>query len=124
MAAPGIKVEGAKRLRRDLKRMGEDLDDLKAVNAAVAAFVAQAAQPRTPRRTGALASTLRGNRGVSRAVVMAGKARTPYPWFVHAGTVSQAAQPWISEAAQDTEPRWVAMYRAGVEQAAARVKGA
>lgn len=120
-----VRVDGARKLRRELKRMGEDLDDLKAVNAAVAAFVATAAAGAAPRRTGALAGTVRGNRAVSRATVSAGRAAVPYAGPVHWGWPARniAPQPFISEVAQGTEAQWVDMYRRGVEEAIGKVRG-
>ena len=125
MAGKGsVKVDGARRLRRDLKKAGDDLSDLKAVHASVASYVAQVAAARTPRRTGRLSSTVRGNRAASKAVVMAGRASVPYAIYVHWGTVSQSRQPWVSEAAVDSEPRWTAVYSDGIQRITDRVRGA
>ena len=122
----GVKVEGAARLRRTMRRAGADLEDLKAVNAAVAALVAGRAATRAPVRSGALAASVRGNRAAATASVRAGRAAVPYAGPIHWGWPLRgiAADPFIAATAQDTEPVWVAMYRDGVEQAIAKVEGA
>lgn len=119
-----VDVEGVYNLRRGLKRMGDDLEDLKDVNQAVAGLVAQVATATAPRRTGTLAGTVRGNRAASKAVITAGRASVPYAVFVHWGTASMSRQPWVSEAASDTEPRWLALYQDGMQKAADKVRGA
>lgn len=126
MAGAGVKVEGGRQLRRTLKRAGADLDDMKAVNAAVAQMVAAAAAAAAPHRTGALASTVRGNRAQSRATVSAGRAKVPYAGPIHWGWPARgiAGQPFIADTAQATEPRWTAMYAQGVERIISKVEGA
>ena len=124
MARNRVDVRGVANLRKGLRKMGDDLSDLKDVNAAVGRLVAQVAQTTAPHRSGALAGSVRSNRAASRAVVMAGRASVPYAVFVHWGTRSQARQPWVAEAASDTEPRWLALYQDGMQRAADKVKGA
>lgn len=123
--AVSLEVEGLKRLRKDLRAMGDDLSDLKDVNASVAQLVAARASARAPRRSGRLAASVRGNRALSRATVLAGKAAVPYAGPVHWGWPSHgiAANPFMSEAAQETEPVWVELYRRGIEKATEKVAG-
>lgn len=126
MTTVGLKVEGAKQLRAALKAAGEDLTDLKDVNAEVAALVAQAAAARAPHRTGRLASTVRGNRAAGRATVQAGRAAVPYAGPIHWGWPRRriAAQPWVAQTAQDLEPRWVEIFTNGVQTLLDRITGA
>jgi len=119
-----VRVDGLDRLRKTMKRAGADLDDLKNANAAVATMVAGVAASRAPRRTGALAGTVRGNRAQRKAQVLVGKKAVPYGIFVHEGTTHVPARPFASEAAQATEPRWVAMYRAETVRIVATIRGA
>lgn len=120
-----LEVEGLKRLRKDLRAMGDDLSDLKDVNAQVAQLVAARAASRAPRRTGRLAASVRGNRALSRATVLAGRSAVPYAGPIHWGWPSHGIEgnPFMSEAAQETEPVWVELYENGIEKATAKVAG-
>jgi hypothetical protein len=119
------RIEGVRQIRATLKRAGSDLDDLKVANASAAATVAAAAVAAAPRRTGALASSVRGNRAVGKAVVMAGRAAVPYGGPIHWGWPARniAANPFVSTAAQATEAVWTAAYAADVQRALDRVRG-
>ena len=121
----GIRVEGAAELRRTLKRAGEDLSDLKTAHSAAAQIVAGRGRGTAPRRTGTLAASVRGSGTATAAVVRAGGARVPYAGPIHWGWPSRGitAQPWLSEAATDTETVWVAGYERDVERILDRVKG-
>lgn len=105
--------------------MGDDLTDLKDVNASVAQLVATRAEQRAPRRSGRLAASVRGNRAVSRATVLAGRATVPYAGPIHWGWPKRGieAQPFMTEAAQETEPVWIELYEAGIDRATDRVAG-
>lgn len=105
--------------------MGDDLAELKAATARVSAFIASRAVPAAPRRTGKLAGTIRGNKSLSRATVMAGGAATPYAGPIHWGWPSRGieAQPFIAETAQDTEPQWLDFYMSDIEKAVDNVAG-
>jgi len=120
-----VKVDGLPRLRRALRDAGREVADLKAANAAAAALVAAAAAARAPRRSGRLAATLRGNRAVGRATVLAGGASVPYAAPIHWGWAARGieAQPFVSEAAQATEAAWVAAYLTDIERVVDSVGG-
>lgn len=123
---PGVKIHGSRKLRASLKRAGADLDDMKAVNAAIAAMVAAKAAARAPKRSGDLAASVRGNRAVSKATISAGRARVPYAGPIHWGHPARGiqAQPFVADTAADTEPQWTQLYYQGVQQILASVKGA
>lgn len=78
MAKITVEVEGLRGLVRDLTDAGVEVDDLKDVFAAVAAEAAATALDFTPKKSGALRASIRGNRAKDRAVVTFGKARVPY----------------------------------------------
>lgn len=126
MPSQGVRVEGARQLRRDLKRAGIELESLKAAHDEAARFVAARAKIAAPRRTGALASTMRGAGTKGRASVRAGYARTPYGPAIHWGWPARniAAQPWVSDTAQRTEPHWVLIYRQAVSALLDTIEGA
>lgn len=73
-----VQVEGLRELVRDLERAGVDLDDLKDAIGRISAEGAETAQGHTPRRSGKLAGTVRGNRAKNKAQVTIGTARVPY----------------------------------------------
>ena len=109
-----------------MKAAGVELAELKAVHSRVAAMVAQRASSTAPRRTGRLASTVRGNKAAARATVMAGRASVPYANPIHWGWPARgiAAQPWMSDAATDTESQWLQVFEAGIRQAIDQIEGA
>ena len=119
MAAPSYTVEGLPQLRRALRQLVGNVDDLKAANAAVAALVAAAASSRAPRRSGRLAGSVRGNRAVGRASVMAGGAAMPYAGPIHYGWPARGIEgtPFVVDAAQATEATWLPLYEADVRRA-------
>jgi hypothetical protein len=126
MAAAGVQIVGAKRLRRTLKAAGIELEDLKAANAAVASLVAQAAAGRAPKRTGRLAASVRGNRAQARATVLAGRASVPYAGPIHWGWPRRGikANPFLADTAAALEPAWIAIYTREVEKAINKIEGA
>lgn len=125
MPAPIVKVDGLPRLRAALRAAGHDVADLKDANAAAAALVASTAASRAPRRSGRLASTVRGNRAVGRATVLAGGAAVPYAGPIHWGWPARGieAQPFMSNAATDTESTWLPLYAAELQRIADRAGG-
>jgi hypothetical protein len=121
----GVRVEGARELRSTLKRAGENLNDLKAAHSEAAQLVTAASRPRSPRRTGALAGTVRGSGTTTAAVIRAGGARVPYAGPIHFGWPGHniEAHPFISEAAESTEPAWTRLYVNEVEKILEKVHG-
>jgi hypothetical protein len=123
---PAVEVIGAKKLRSTLRKAGADMKDLTAVHREVGAIVAGAATPTTPRRTGRLASTVRAGATQTAAITRAGYARVPYAPPIHWGWPRRGiqARPWLSIAAQSTEPTWFARYEAGIAAILEKIKGA
>lgn len=125
MAAPALQVDGARQLRSSLKRAGVSVQDLKAAHKAVADMVATDASPRTPRRTGRLAGTLRAAGTQSAAIVRAGRSTVPYAGVIHWGWPAHGidAQPWIAEAAERKFEPAQAQYLQALEAIIATVEG-
>jgi hypothetical protein len=126
MAQPLVQVEGARELRTTLRKAGVDLEDMKDANAAVAAQVAAAASARAPHKSGALASSVRGNRAAGAAVIKIGRASVPYAGVIHWGWPARniRPQPFAVDAAHDTEPAWTETYFRAIEQILSNVRGA
>lgn len=120
-----VRIDGLPRLRRALRELVGDVEDLKDANAAAAAIVAAAAAARAPHRTGRLAASVRGNRAVGRASVAAGGARLPYAGPVHYGWPAHGieANPFITDAAEATESQWLDAYASAITKAVDKVGG-
>jgi hypothetical protein len=125
MGQPMVRVEGMRRLRAELRRADIDLADLREVNLAAARTVAAAATPRAPRRSGMLAASTRPGATRTTGVVRAGGARVPYAGVVHWGWPARhiPAQPWLTQAAEATEPVWVGHYWAELERVLDNIAG-
>lgn len=115
----GMRVDGLPRLRRELRRAGVDLGELKAANLAAANTVLPHAKIAVPVLTGAMKSTMRASGIASGGVIRAGyKKRVPYAPVIHFGWPKRQirAQPWISRAVVRHEDEWVAVYMQHVNQ--------
>lgn len=126
MPETGIRVEGLDELARSMKRAGADIEELKDAHYRAAQIVASRAAQIAPKRSGKLAGSIRPTRQVRRARVVAGRSSVPYAAPIHWGWPSHniTAQPFMSDAAQQTESDWVAAYMADVQTALDKVKGA
>lgn len=121
-----VRIEGLNNLVRTLKKAGLDISELKTANRRAGEIVAHEAAARAPRQTGALAGSIRAASQQRRARITAGrKGSVPYAGPIHWGWPSRGIRgnPFLSQAARDTEPRWTAQYREDVERALANVKG-
>lgn len=120
-----VEVVGAKELRRTMKRAGEDLADLKAVHQAVGNLVVSVAQQLAPKRSGALAGSLRASKLASGVAIKVGSNGIPYANPIHWGWPKRniKANPFLSDAATQSEEQWVALYEAELEKIISRIEG-
>lgn len=123
MPAPVVRVDGADRLRKTMKAAGVKLRDLSAVNRRTAAKVAQAAGPSTPRRTGALAASVRPQGTQKVAAVRSALVYAPVIHFGWPGHNIEA-QPWLYDTAVDTEPEWSTYYEDEIDKILDTIHGA
>lgn len=130
MVYQGVKIEGARQLRRTLKDAGDDLNDLKEVNRAAAAIAANRAKTWAPRKSGRLAGTVRSSGTKTAGIVRAGNNRktasgVPYANPIHWGWPSRniKANPFLSYSAQATEPRWLKLYENYIEKTLSKIRG-
>lgn len=123
---PGVYVEGLATLTRTMRQAGVDISELKDASKAAGDIVTAAASALAPRRSGRLASSVRPSKLAAGVRVSVGKASVPYAGPIHWGWPARGitAQPFISNAATQTEPMWTAAYRKDVEAALAKVRGA
>jgi hypothetical protein len=127
-----VQIEGAKELRRTLKAAGVGVGDLKNVHQQVGLIVAGAGRSEAPVGTGRtgtagrLRNSVRAAKMVSGATVRAGSAAVPYAGPIHWGWPKRniEAQPFLTEAAQGTEPRWIALYEDEIDRILSNVRGA
>lgn len=140
----GVKVRGAKQLRRTLKQAGVDVKQLKAINREAAQIAATAAVGMAPvggpykkagrgrpRQGGRLKKSIRPFATQRAGVIRAGGARLPYANPVHWGWPRTKgrqgsgirANPWMSRAAESSEPEWTRAYERHVLDTINKVKG-
>jgi hypothetical protein len=89
-------------------------------------MVAQWAAVTAPRRTGALGASVRGMKQVGRARIVAGNASVPYSGPINYGWPARnlPAQPFMNEAAVQTQPAWLPIYLDDIQKILDTVKGA
>ena len=103
MARPMIEVEGARELKRAIRKAaGTELrEELKEANYQAAKIVADEAKQLAPVRTGRLANSVRANRAIAYGAVKIGSAaRVPYAGPIIYGWPDRGikAQPFVHEA--------------------------
>lgn len=121
----GIRVEGASRLRRTLRAAGRDLGNLKAAHAKAAKIAETAAASAAPVLTGSLKGSLRSSGTGTAGIIRAGTKSVPYAAPIHWGWAARGIdpQPFISEGAQASEPVWLRVFEADLEDILDQVKG-
>lgn len=133
----GAKVEGAARLRKTMKAAGADMKDLSKLNkeaANIVVPVAKALAPTGDAVKGHIGSTIRAGATTKAGIIRAGNARMPYAGVIHFGTPSGyrdatgrfipiKPQPWIAQAAKQTEPQWVDNYFDGLIKVLDKIQG-
>jgi hypothetical protein len=126
VAAPIVQVDGARELRRTLRKAGDDLADLTTAHGRIAAMVGRAALFGVPRRTGRLASTIRPAGTKTQAIVRAGLSSVPYAGPIEWGWPRRHIRPdpYVVPAAHETEPEWTRIYVDAVQAIVDRVRGA
>lgn len=124
--AEQIKLVGGRRLRSAMRKAGMDLTELRDTNRKVAGIVASEAKTTAPVASGRLAADVRPSGSRTAATVRAGRKSVPYAGPIHWGWPKRniVAQPWISEAAQRTEPTWQEVYMSYINQAINQIEGA
>ena len=124
--ADNIKVIGGRRLRRTLRDAGFDLQELKDTNRRVAGIVASEGKTTAPVASGRLAADVRPGATNTAAMVRAGRKAIPYAGPIHWGGPKRniVAQPFLSDAAQRTEPTWQDVYMSYVNKIINTIEGA
>lgn len=130
MVYSGVQIEGMRNLRSTLRKSGDDLTELKGVNAAAAGVAAGKAHSWAPVKSGKLASTVRSSGTKTAGIVRAGNNRksstgVPYSGPIHWGWPSRniKANPFLSYSAQATEPSWIKLYEDYLDKTLGKIKG-
>lgn len=130
MSYSGVQIEGMRNLRSTLRAAGDDLSELKAVNASAASIASARAQQWAPRSSGALAGSVRSSGTKTAGIVRAGNNRrsasgVPYAHPIHWGWPRRniTANPFLSYAAQATEPTWIRLYTDYLDKTIGKIKG-
>lgn len=124
-----LRIKGGRELRRTMKQAGADLKDLSALNKAAAQVVApkaKAGSPVGPADNGHISNTVRVGATQRAGIIRVGNARLPYAGKVHYGTPDGAVSPnpWVTNAAHESEPQWTEVYWAGLMKILDNIKGA
>ncbi len=117
-AAGGVRIEGLNKVVRDLQSLGLEVEDLKDAFGSIAAEGARLASSFAPRRTGALAASVRGNRAKNKAVVMSGRARVRYAGPINYGWPARSIRAsWFMQRADKAmQPRALAEIENAIER--------
>lgn len=121
-----IKIEGLAKLQRELKKAGEDVQDLKDAGNRAALIVLAEAKRTAPVRTGTLKKTLRKSVTKTRVGILGGRGLVvPYAQPIHWGWPSRGIRdnPWISRAAVMTQNQWLPGYVQEIDRATSKVRG-
>ena len=117
-----VKVTGARELRRAMKAAQADMSQLTQVHRDVGKVVQRRGESTAPRRTGALAGSLRSQPTRTKARV---GSRLPYAAPVHWGVPARNMEPnpWLSAAAVQTESQWESIYRSAIQDILTDIEG-
>lgn len=118
-----IKVEGADTLSRTLASAAREIQDFSSVNTASASTLRSRAASGAPKRTGRLAASLTASADKVKAVVDYGA--LPYAGRTHWGwpRVGQIAQPFATNALENSEPVLVSAYERRVVEVVSHIRG-
>lgn len=127
----GLRVEGARQLRKTIRDASDGMQDMKDIHRSVASLVSDRSQGAVPRgETGNLARSIRPGATKTAAVVRAGNRRAtatgvPYAPVIHWGWPARNISPqtFLADAAKQTEPTWLKLYTDKVNDLIEKVKG-
>lgn len=119
-------VEGARELRRSLRKAGDDLSDLKDAHRKAAEIAAEASASLAPARSGRLRGTIRAAGTKTAGIIRSGKKAVPYAGPIHWGWKKRniKANPFMSTGAQNSQGQWLPIYENHVETIVNSIEGA
>jgi hypothetical protein len=113
----GVRVTGGRKLRRALNDAGIGITELKEAHRQAARIVESAAEARAPVRSGELRRSLRSSGTNTAGIVRAGNKDVIYANPIHWGWPARHIRPnpFVAEAAGQTEHRWLTIYMAALD---------
>jgi len=121
-----VKVKGAKRLRRELKRAGVDLKVMREPNLAAAKIAAPVAKGKAPvGKTGRLAGSVRPGATRTAGIIRAGGAAVPYAGVQEWGWPRRniVGKHYLTGGASESEPRWIEVYWRELQRILSNIAG-
>lgn len=121
-----VEVEGGANLARTMRIAARVMADMPAENRDAASTISRAAGSRVPRKSGALAASIRPEIAKAEAIVYAGSYAVPYAGVIEYGWAqhSISAQPYLEPSLTSTETEWLRGYEKAVQAACNHVRGA
>lgn len=124
-----VEVRGLRELRRDFRKAGDDMSDLKDLHKYIADDVAGTAKTKVPVRSGRLRNSIRGSGTKTAARVRAGNNRksgptsVPYAAPIHFGWGRRGIkpQPFLYEALDDRRQEVIDRYNDEIDSIIRRV---
>lgn len=100
-----VRVKGLNETLSALRKLGDDMEDLKTANQKLGTEIAAEAAAIAPKLSGALASSIRANRAKKRVTIKAGNTRVPYAGVIEYGWPRRGieAQSYLRKAAFDNK---------------------
>jgi phage gpG-like protein len=126
MATATVILEGTNNLARTLRIAGRKMADMEDENRNTASVIMRDALGRVPRKSGALAGSIRPEATKGEAITYAGSYSVPYAGPINYGWPAHniSAQPFLTTALTDTEPVWLRDYERSIKEACNLVRGA
>lgn len=110
-----VSIDGMERILKNLRKLGVEVDDLKALNFEAGVMVARKVDP--PVDTGDMATTLRVAKATKAAKVTIGqKGKGFYSTFLEYGTKDIIADPFMLRAKQAALPEIYDHYERGIDE--------
>lgn len=120
-----VDVFGDRRFQATMRQAGLDVTRLNDTHKEAAEVAAVAGRASAPVRSGKLSGSIRTGATRKAGIIRAGKKSVPYALPIHWGWPKRniAANPWLSEAAQATEPAWLRVYEQRVNEIINEIEG-
>lgn len=124
-ASAHVQVDGARKLRRELKKAGGDLGQLRDANRQAARSILPIAAGLAPVTTGRLKASLRVAATNKAGMLRAGRKAVPYAGPIHWGWPLRGIhpRPFMTQAATNNESIWMDAYLGAVDKALKEIKG-
>lgn len=113
-----VRVEGLNECVRSLKKLGDDLGDLKEANNTLGREIASRASAVAPKRSGRLAASIKTNKAAKKVQIKAGGTRAAYAGVIEYGWPARniRPQPFLRKAAFENRNYIVEEYEKNIKQ--------